>query len=111
MKRTLTALCVLVLAVGCRSGSGSCGLQPKHSAPTAQAGRPKPPRVAALEAKHGRPLRVAHAVAIGSLRGIDWSEDERLLAVWSESAALVFDVRTERVLHGVGRRGRRRSSL
>jgi hypothetical protein len=101
MKRTITGLCVLALVGACRSESGSCGLRPKRSDKTTPARRPKPPRVAALEAKYGSPLRVAHAYAIGSVLGIRWSDDERRLAVWSESTTLVFDMGTTSVLNRI----------
>jgi WD40 repeat protein len=94
MKQVLAGLCMLALAVACKSESGSCGLLPEHSTGMTRAHRPRPPKVAVLEAQYGQPLRVAHAHAIGDVLGVRWSDDERLLAVWSESTVLVFDVRT-----------------
>jgi hypothetical protein len=98
MQRAVSALCVLPLAIACRSGSGSCGLLPQHSASAPEV-RDRTPRTGStLAAKYGRSLRVAHATAIGALRGVHWSDDEQRVAVWSESATLVFDMPTERLL-------------
>ncbi len=94
MQRIAVGLSIVAMLSACRGESGGCG----RGGRAGPAPRQKPSAVAGLEAKYGRPLRVTHASAIGAVRGHRWTEDERLLVVWSTSAALVFELRTERVL-------------
>jgi WD40 repeat protein len=51
-----------------------------------------------LGEKHNAPLRLSFNPMMGPIRNHRWSEDDRLLVVWSDHTFIVFDVASERKL-------------
>ncbi len=101
MQRFAIGLWVLAVAVACNNHSGAGGTLAKHLGKMARSTRTfhgKSQGVRALEAKYKQLLRVSHTDAIGDIRGHRWSEDDRLIAVWSEGTVVVFDVQGDREL-------------
>jgi WD40 repeat protein len=102
MRRCSIGLGVLAVAVACNNHAGFRGTLAKRVGKMATHGacalHGKSQAVRVLEAKHGQRLRVSHTQAIGDIRGHRWSEDDRLIAVWSEGTVVVFDAANDREL-------------
>ncbi len=98
--RMLTAAITLGMlgaaSLGCRGHSAGVVTTPAESPEPADAGVRSRTTTLATSGVGGEALRVFHTQAIGRIEGHRWSEDERLLAVWSRRMVVVSNRLTER---------------